>query len=222
MPDEYFEVPDVNVEGTTFDENEKAISKFNHQMSNPAHPLNPLSRNTDSKHKKALSDYRMKLFEQRAATDETPNEYDVALNEMAVKEQQRIDDIHAAGKRDWFKLKELGYEGADEPPSVISADQARLYLMQRLNAEGTQSGINELGNMVSQDMRKYNKTQELSSLFDTLMNTDLDADLRQEIGHKIIAYLDALRRDALEKKPTKQASFETFKSEHGITGEQYG
>ena len=220
MEEQFFELPENEVGEMTFDEANKAINRMNHDQKNPGHPLNPTRQSIDPQ-KKAFMAYKNQLFEQRAATDETPTPYDVALNEAAVKKQQRIDDIHKAGMRDFYRLKEYGYEGAD-PPVLITSDQARLFRMQVLNAEGTQSGINELGNMISQDMRKYNKTQELSSLFDTLMNTDLDGGLRQEIGHKIIAYLDKQRRDALAKKPTRKDKFATFKVKHGIQGDIYG
>ena len=220
MEETYFELPEADVGDMTFDESQKAIDKFEHQMKDPAHPLNPTRQSIDPR-KGKFTDYRMKLYEHRAAVDDRPTEYDAALNEAAVKKQQEIDDIHAAGLRDFYRLKEYGYEGAD-PPDLITSDQARLFRMQVLNAEGTQSGINELGNMISQDMRKYNQTQELGALFNTLLDTELDADLRQSVGHKVIEYLDALRRDALAKKPTKQTNFNTFKAKHGIQGDIYG
>ena len=218
--DKFFELDQTPIEDMTFDDCEAEIARTNHNSKNPTHPLNPIRSSIDSR-KKQFIDRKLAVFEQRNALDETPNPYDIALNEMAVKEQQRIDDIHEAGKRDWYKLKEYGYDGG-EPPDVISADQARLFRMQVLNSEATLSGLNELGNMISADMRKYGKSQELSSLFDTLMNTDLDADLRQEVGHKIIAYLDKQRRDALVKKPTRKDKYSTFKAKHDIEGNTYG
>ena len=225
MEEQFFELPENEVGEMTFDEANKAINRMNHDQKNPGHPLNPTRQSIDPQ-KKAFMAYKNQLFEQRAATDETPTEYDVALNEEAVKKQQEIDDIHQAGLRDWNKLVTAGYRGADGeiqiPPEEISKAQARLFRMQVLNLEGGQSGLNELGNMISADMRKYSKTQELSSLFDTLMNTDLDGDLRQEIAHKIIGYLDALRRDSLAKKPTRKDKFATFKVKHNIQGDIYG
>ena len=218
--DKFFELDQTPIEDMTFDDCEAEIARTNHNSKNPTHPLNPIRSSIDSR-KKQFIDRKLAVFEQRNALDETPNPYDIALNEMAVKEQARKDDIHAAGKRDWFKLKEYGYEGG-EPPAEISADQARLYRMQVLNSEGTRSGINELGNMVSADMRKYNQTQELSGLFNTLLDTEIDPDLRQQVGHRVIEYLDALRRDSLEKKPTKQTNFNTFKAKHNIEGNTYG
>ena len=220
MEETYFELPEADVGDMTFDESQKAIDKFEHQMKDPAHPLNPTRQSIDPR-KGKFTDYRMKLYEHRAAVDDRPTEYDAALNEAAVKKQQEIDDIHAAGLRDFYRLKEYGYEGAD-PPDLITSDQARLFRMQVLNTEATLSGLNELGNMISADMRKFSKSQELSSLFDTMMNADIDADLRQEVGHKIIAYLDKQRRDSLEAKPTRKDKFATFKVKHNLTGDIYG
>ena len=216
----YFELPEADVGDMTFDETQKAIDRFEHDQKNPEHPLSPVRRESHPK-KQAFMDFKNQLFERRAAVDTRPNEYDIALNEMAVKEQQRIDDIHAAELRDFYRLKEYGYEGGS-PPEEISEAQARLFRMQLHNATGTQSSINELGRMIQEDMRKYGKSQELSSLFNSLMDIDVDADIRQSIGHQVIAYLDKQRRDGLEKKPTKQTNFEAFKNKHNIEGNTYG
>ena len=221
MEEQFYEIPEGNVGDMTFDETQKAINRFEHDQRNPAHPLN-VTRSDIDPQKKAFMEYKNQLFEQRAATDDRPDPFDIALNEVAKKEQERKDLIHQAGSRDYHKLKEYGFEGAEEPPAEISPEQARLYRMQVLNVEGGQSAINELGNMISADMRKYNKSQELSGLFNTLMDVDIDADIRQNIGHQVIGYLDKQRRDALEKKPTKQTNFEAFKNKHNIEGNTYG
>jgi len=192
-----FDIPEGDVEQLNYDESSKAIKQLERDMRNPSHPLNPLRSDRDSQRKEFM-EYRLSLYQRKADTDETPNPYDVALEQAAKEKAEKEEIIREAALKDWNRLRELGYD-AGEPPETITEAQARLFLMQRLNAEGGQNNLNQLQRMISEDLRKYNEPPELRSLFDSFTNADVDETLRHELAYQILKYLDAKRQEVNPK-----------------------
>jgi len=179
----------------------------------------PYSRASDPGHRRMVERVQ-RLFERSHADDPDDREYDEngqvmqnridprvskICNEALADQAKKQNVLVVQGDKLLQELRNLGYEGEiTNCPKDVDQDQLNIWSMQKLNAEGNYRG---LGDMIGKALRDSKQSQPVQQLFQTFLSVEaeLDPDLKQNLTHQILSYLNdaAKARRALKPKVGK-------------------
>jgi len=131
-----------------------------------------------------------------------------AMAEQADKQVKVVDRGQAVLK----ELRELGFDQTSSfDEDEIDEELVGIWEMQKANAEGD---YHALGDMITKALRAGRESNEIHQLFETFRGTELDPELKSNLSHQIIAYLNESRK-ARKAKLTDQEAVKKRMAELG-------